>query len=157
MNPLVIKSISRSPLRQGLLLVVLAQMVTAGTVFGPVLAQGPVVGGVTASEAKVFVRTDQTASVTLRYGSDPNLDTYLVSAAFGTGSPSDLTKIVSLSGLTPETRYYLNVLVNGVPKQTGPPVFFLYNFASRRIDCFRGNARTVWDYPNRSSVAMDGF
>ena len=95
-------------------------MVTAGTVFGPVLTQGPVVGGVTASEAKVFVRTDQTAIVTLRYGSDPNLDTYLVSAAFGTGSPSDLTKIVSLSGLTPETRYYLNVLVNGVPKQTGP-------------------------------------
>ena len=99
----------------------LAQVLTVGTVFGPVLAQGPVVGGVTASEAKVFVRTDQTAIVTLRYGSDRNLDTYLVSAAFVTVSPSDLTKIISLSGLTAETRYYLNVLVNGVPERTRPP------------------------------------
>ena len=95
-------------------------MLTAGATFGQVLTQGPVVAGVTASEAKVFVRTDQPASVTLRYGRDPNLDTYLVSA-FVTGSPSDLTKIISLSGLSPETSYYFNVLVNGVPEQTRPP------------------------------------
>jgi hypothetical protein len=60
-------------------------MVTAGTIFGPELTQEPVVGGVTASEAKVFVRTDQAANITLRYGSDSNLDTYLLSA-LATGS-----------------------------------------------------------------------
>jgi alkaline phosphatase D len=95
-------------------------MLTVGASFGPILMQGPVVRGVTASEAKVFVRTDQAASVTLRYGSDPNLDTYLLSA-LATGSPGDLTKIISLSGLTPETSYYFTVLVNGVPQQTRPP------------------------------------
>jgi hypothetical protein len=52
-----------------------AQMLTAGAVFGPVLTQGPVVGSITASEAKVFVRTDQAATVTLRYGTDPLTDT----------------------------------------------------------------------------------
>src|SRR5262245_12660405 len=128
MNPSVTKSISRSPPRPALLLIVLAQMLTDGAVLGPMLTQEPVVGGVTASEAKVFVRTDQAATVTLRYGSDPNLDTYLLSAV-ATGSPGDLTKIISLSGLTPETSYYFNVLVNGVPQQTGPPYPSFTTFA----------------------------
>ena len=98
-----------------------AQMLIASTIFGQVLTHGPAVRDVTASEAKVFVRTDQAASVTLCYGSDPNLDTYLVSTAFVTSSPSDFIKVISLSDLIPKTSYYLNVLVNGVPQLTGPP------------------------------------
>ena len=98
-----------------------AQMLIASTIFGQVLTHGPAVRDVTASEAKVFVRTDKAASVTLCYGSDPNLDTYLVSTAFVTSSPSDFIKVISLSNLIPKTSYYLNVLVNGVPQLTGPP------------------------------------
>ena len=55
---------------------VLAQMLTEGVAFSQVLTHGPVVGGVTASTANVFVRTDQQAIVALWYGSDPNLGTY---------------------------------------------------------------------------------
>ena len=97
------------------------EMVATGQASGQVLTHGPVVGGVTGSEAKVFVRTDQAGSVALRYGTDPNLDTYLVSEAFDTASTSDFTKIIPLAGLSGETTYYLNVLVNNVPQLTGPP------------------------------------
>jgi phosphodiesterase/alkaline phosphatase D-like protein len=103
-----------------------AQMLTAGALFGQVMTQGPFIGSATASEAKVFVRTDQPANVTLRYGSDPNLDAYLESAAFATGSPNDLAEIISLSGLTPGTSYYFNVLVRR-PTANRATLFFFYN------------------------------
>jgi len=34
---------------------------------------------------------------------------------------SDFTQIIPLTGLSPETTYYLNVLVNDIPQLTGPP------------------------------------
>src|SRR5256885_16217810 len=46
------------------------ETVATGQASGQVLTHGPVVGGVTGSEAKVFVRTDQAGSVALRYGTD---------------------------------------------------------------------------------------
>ena len=85
-----------------------------------ILTRGPVVGGVSESEAKVFVRTDQASSVVLRYGTDPTLGTFLASAPLDTASISDFTKIIPLVGLSAETIYYLNVLVNNVP-QLSPP------------------------------------
>ena len=93
----------------------LAQIVQPRLSPAQVLTHGPVVGGVTSSGAQVFVRSNQAASVALRYGTDPNLETYQVSDAFGTDSTSDFTKIISLTNLVPETSYYLNVLVNVVP------------------------------------------
>ena len=47
------------------------QIVATNFVEAQVLTHGPVVGGVTASDAKVFVRTNAIANVTLRYGADP--------------------------------------------------------------------------------------
>ena len=102
-----------------------AQMLTAGALFGQVMTQGPFIGSATPSEAKVFVRTDQPANVTLRYGSDPNLDAYLESAAFATGSPNDLAEIISLSGLTPGSSYYFNVLVKASHSEPGHPILLL--------------------------------
>ena len=69
----------------------------------------------------MFIRTDQSASVALWYGTDPSLATYQVSDAFVTNSTSDFTTIIPLAQLTPETTYYLNVLVNGLPQLAGPP------------------------------------
>lgn len=97
------------------------QILTVGLAQGQVLTHGPVVGGVTATTANVFVRTDQAASVVLRYGTDPNLATYLASATDQTSAANDFTSIIAISGLTPEATYYLNVVVNDLPQLPAPP------------------------------------
>ena len=100
---------------------------------GQSLSHGPVVGGVTASGANVFVRTDQAASVVIRYGLDPNLGTYAESQSVTTAEADDFTKIISLSGLQAETTYYLSVLVNGVPNRAGPPYPSFKSFAQSNV------------------------
>ncbi|MDQ3115184.1 MAG: alkaline phosphatase D family protein [Verrucomicrobiota bacterium] len=109
---------------------------TVSSTLGQTLTHGPVVGGVTDSTANVFVRASQVATVAVRYGTDPNLTTYQVSDSFTTSSTSDFTKIIGLSGLTPEQTYYLNPVVNGVPKRTAPP------YPSFRTFPMVGSART---------------
>jgi alkaline phosphatase D len=110
---------ARSPFARFALPVVILLM-TAGLALGQVLTHGPVVGGVTGSKANVFIRTDQAASVVLRYGTSPNLNHYLVSGTFTTDDTSDFTKTIPLATLSAETTYYLNVMVNGVPQLTPP-------------------------------------
>ena len=99
---------------------VVAQVITAGLASSQVLTHGPIVGGVTASDANVFVRTDDVATVKVRYGTDPNLSTYSTSQAFSTDPASDFTKIIPLADLTAETTYYLDVAVNAVPQLAAP-------------------------------------
>ncbi len=104
---------------------------------GQVLTHGPVVGGVSSSAANVFVRTDIPAAVVLRYGTDPDLNSFRSSSSFKTQPQSDFTKIIPLSGLTAETPYYLNVTVNGVPQLTAPfPTFttFPRNGSARNFE-----------------------
>ncbi len=109
------------------------QLVITTLVEAQVLTHGPVVGGVSASDARVFVRTNTTASVTLRYGADPDLRTYLVSEAVTTDASSDFTAIISLSGLAPETALYLNVVVSGAPQFLSPPYPVLLDVPLHRI------------------------
>jgi alkaline phosphatase D len=108
---------------------VLAQIMTADVALSQVLTHGPVVGGVTASTANVFVRTDQQATVALSYGTDPNLGAYLISETFQTSSANDFTKIIPLANLTAETTYYMNVVVNGVPQYASSPYPSFATFA----------------------------
>jgi len=100
---------------------VYVQVTAGGLALAQVLTHGPVVGGVTSSKASVFLRTDQEASVALCYGTDSNLDTCQMSETYQTRSAHDFTKIIRLSGLMPDTAFYLNILVNGVPELTSPP------------------------------------
>ena len=97
------------------------QFIVAGFTEAQVLTHGPVVGAVTASEAKVFVRTDSAANVALRYGTDSNLQTYAVSNSMTTSEAADFTATILLAGLGPEATYYLDVVVNGVPQFLAPP------------------------------------
>jgi alkaline phosphatase D len=103
-----------------LALLVLGQVVMADLVFGQALTHGPVVGGVTASGANVFLRTSTQTTASLRYGTDPNLTGFVESSTFETSSDSDFTKIVPLAGLAAEQTYYLNPVVNGVPQLSAP-------------------------------------
>ncbi len=72
-----------------------------------ILTHGPVVGGVTATEAKVFVRTDLAANVALRYSTDPDLVGAVDTPAVATATESDFTATIPLTGLSAETNYYL--------------------------------------------------
>jgi len=92
----------------------------APATLGQTLTHGPVVGGVFGAVANVFLRTSDVATVAIRYGTDPNLMTYSVSSSFTTSLTNDFTKIIPLSGLSPETKYYLNVTINGTPVLTAP-------------------------------------
>jgi hypothetical protein len=100
---------------------ILAQGLITGLALGQVLTHGPVVGGVTASSANVFVRTSEAASVALRYSTDPNFKTYLSSQTFATDAASDFTKIIPLASLRAEKTIYLNVIVNDLPQFGAPP------------------------------------
>ena len=110
---------------------VLTQIVIAELALGQVLTHGPVIGGVTPSKARVFVRTDAAANVALRYGTDPSLARYHVSASLTTNAARDFTVILPLSRLSAETTYYLNVLVNGVPQFTAQPYPSFATFPSK--------------------------
>lgn len=94
----------------------ISQIVSLTPLWGQTLTHGPVVGGVTASTAGVFVRTNQAASVTLRYGTDPNLRTYTTSPTFRTASSNDFTDIIPVKALIAQTTYYMNVVVDGIPQ-----------------------------------------
>ncbi len=99
---------------------ILIQAITDDFASGQVLTHGPVVGGVTDSEAKVFVRTNEASTVAVWYGTVPNLVTFQTSETLHTNPPKNFTKIIPLTNLSPETTYYMNVVVNGLP-QLSPP------------------------------------
>lgn len=82
------------------------------------LTHGPVIGAVTASSARVFVRTLMAAQVRLRYGTDATLATALESETVSTTIGNDFTAQIELEGLKPQTRYYLAIVVDDV-LQTG--------------------------------------
>lgn len=85
-----------------------------------ILTHGPVVGGVTGSQAKVFVRTDQAAFVKIEYSTDPNLLNSLMTNTFQTSYTRDFTTVVTLAGLKSQTTYYLNAYVDSVPQFLPP-------------------------------------
>jgi len=85
-----------------------------------VLTHGPVVGAVTSSQAKVFLRTGGSARVQIRYGKDSTLAKPNDTPSISVGSDTDFTAQVTLTALEPLTLYYLDILVDGVP-QLGDP------------------------------------
>ncbi|MEO6871898.1 MAG: hypothetical protein ABI233_06725 [Chthoniobacterales bacterium] len=108
-------------------LVAAGQIFTAGATQASTLTHGPVFGGVTPATGNVFLRTGQGATVQLRYGTDPNLTNSSLSRSFTTDASSDFTKIIPLSGLAPETTYYVNILVDGIAQKTAPyPSFAIF-------------------------------
>ena len=109
------------------------QVLAIALATGQTRTHGPVIGGVTDSSARVFVRTDQSSSVELRYGTDPDLATYQVSESLQTQVENDFTAIFPLTLLDAETTYYLNLVVNGVPDRSVPPYPHFKSFAPNTV------------------------
>lgn len=76
---------------------IVTQLMVVRRTFGRVLTHGPVVGGVTETDAKVFVRTDQTVSVQVRYSTDPTFTVFSTSDPFATNAANDFTEIIPLN------------------------------------------------------------
>lgn len=84
------------------------------------LTHGPVVGAVTDTNARVFVRTDRRAAVKVRFGRTPTLQDAIESTGQSTRAAHDFAGIVPLKELEPATVYYLDVVVDGVPQLAAP-------------------------------------
>jgi phosphodiesterase/alkaline phosphatase D-like protein len=68
-------------------------------------------GGVSATMASIFARADGTGTLNIRYGTDPTLVAGMTIA--GTvDSSTDFTSMATLSGLTPNTRYYYRAITD---------------------------------------------
>ncbi len=94
--------------------------VAAQTIEPARLTHGPVVGAVTPNQARVFVRTDNAAQVQVMYWTDPKLEFALLSDTQTAAQESDWTTQIPLTGLKPNTVYYLNVLVDGMVQSDKP-------------------------------------
>ncbi len=80
---------------------------------------GPMVGCVTPTSAKIWVRTSRAAKVQVVI-----VNSELKSAAVNTSAERDFTAVLTLDGLQPFTNYQYDVLVNGKSALTQPlPVF----------------------------------
>jgi alkaline phosphatase D len=84
------------------------------------LTHGPVVGGATPYDVKVFLRTDRQANVVIQYGNDPDLTVFSLTNTLTTYPKHDFTRIIHITGLQPNTIYFVNISVNGIDQFTKP-------------------------------------
>src|SRR5687767_12352152 len=77
------------------------------------ITHGPVVGGVTPTTARMYVRTHQTQQFTIELATD-TLFSNPLTFSDSTRAERDSSIIADLSGLAPYTTYYYRLLFNGV-------------------------------------------
>ena len=85
-----------------------------------VLSDTMIVGGVSDIDAKVFLRTDEPASVAVEFSTTASFDSAVISAPLATTSTSDLTAIVPLGGLSAQTKYFYRAVIDGVVPPSSP-------------------------------------
>ncbi|MFH1739660.1 MAG: alkaline phosphatase D family protein [bacterium] len=83
------------------------------------LIHGPMLGCVTENSAKFWVRTADEAAVQVLVKNPQNMESAIESKTVKTKKGNDFTAVVSVSGIEPDTRYYYEILVDGVkePRQ----------------------------------------
>ena len=83
------------------------------------LLHGPMLGCVTDTTAKFWLRTANEVSTQVFVSSSQNMGPSIKSAVVKTNKDTDFTAVVNIDGLKPSTRYYYELLVNGrkQPKQ----------------------------------------
>ena len=82
------------------------------------LVAGPIFGGVTSAEIKVWVKTRHPCSVRIRYGTDEtgvreNTGDTVTTEPVQTSDDRDNTLAVKITDLTPNTRYFFTALIDG--------------------------------------------
>jgi phosphodiesterase/alkaline phosphatase D-like protein len=91
------------------------------------LTHGPIVGGVTSSAGRFYLRSDTTASVNVQLSTSILFTSPITGTAQTTVADNDFAALIRVDGLQPNRRYYYRALVNGQPVfdvrefQTFPP------------------------------------
>jgi alkaline phosphatase D len=93
-------------------LVLMIAFTMVGCVGDAAISHGPMLGRLTTSSIKVWARTERPGSFCVAYGTSPNELTQK-STDVTTTLSHDNTGVVTLSGLTPETRYYYVTYADG--------------------------------------------
>ncbi len=88
------------------------------------LTHGPVVGGITANSANFVLRTDTAASIRIEISASSDFSISTLSNSTNTGTNSDFWGKVSISGLTPNTKYYYRVVIEGSAVNDGIERYF---------------------------------
>jgi alkaline phosphatase D len=80
----------------------------------PRLMQGPMVGAVSPTEARIWVRTSGAYTVAVQYDTDPELASPRETEPIRTSKAGDYTGVVVVAGLEPATEYSYRVIVDGI-------------------------------------------
>src|SRR5436190_13917657 len=83
--------------------------------FSQTVTHGPVVGGVTDSSCRVFVRTDAATSVTIEISTSATFISIVSSATGMTDGSRDNIASFTLANLLPDANYFVRILINGTP------------------------------------------
>jgi alkaline phosphatase D len=105
--------------------IVLVLTVVAGAAEPPLhLAHGPIVGHVTAAEARVWLQLSARADVAIRIGQAPDLSDARLVAGPALTAETDFMGTARIDGLQPLTKYHYTVLLDGKPAMSPPyPAF----------------------------------
>jgi len=100
------------------------------------LSHGPVVGAVTSSSARIFVRTSLDASVSVEFCTEPGLGGQCKqTASQPTVLAGDYTAQIPLDSLSPSTTYYYDILVDGSSQLAEPyPQFTTFPQEGTSVD-----------------------
>lgn len=109
-----------------------------GQVSAQTITGGPIVGGVTANSAKIYVRLDAPASMKLRYGLSPQLLSY-DSLIINTVDELFNAVHIQLNGLSSDTRYYYRLYNN----TTGTALSATQSFLSFPPEGLPANVRMI--------------
>jgi phosphodiesterase/alkaline phosphatase D-like protein len=79
------------------------------------VTHGPIVGAVTDTSCRVFIRTDVAAVVTIELSSNSSFIPVTASVVVNTDASKDTVAIGALSGLTADTKYYVRAVIGEIP------------------------------------------
>ena len=77
------------------------------------LIHGPMLGDVTSSSAKVWVRTAHEIPVAVKYSQNEDMTGAVLSKAVESERDADFTAVVELTGLESNTRYHYRIVIDG--------------------------------------------
>ncbi len=86
------------------------------------VTHGPIIGGVTPTTARVFVRTETMETVDVQFSTQSNFAAVAKTFSGQTIGSRDTSVILDASGLQPDTRYFVRAMINGV--ETGKRATF---------------------------------
>jgi alkaline phosphatase D len=83
------------------------------------LVHGPMLGAMTDTSARFWVRTADESTVTIHVFDNETVERPVQTAAAKSSQQKDFTTVVALSGLKPDTRYFYDVAINDAPAEKG--------------------------------------